>query len=62
MPSIISISGHRCNSLLVPAHQHQLIPDMTISTGGELQTNTHAIYFSIQVNMVNHDRSWHAEY
>ena len=52
----------RCDSLLVPVYQHQSVPDLTISTGGELQTNTHAIYFSIQVNMVNHNRSEHAEY
>ena len=51
-----------CDSLLVPAYQHQLVADMTISTGGELQTNTHAVYFSIQVSMVNHNRSEHAEY
>ena len=52
----------RCDSLLVPAYQHQSAPDMMISTGGELQTNTNAIYFNIQVNMVNHNRSEHAEY
>ena len=52
----------RCNSLLVPAYQHQSVPDMTISTEGELQTNMHAIYFSIQVNMANHNRCEHAGY
>ena len=42
-------------------HHHQLVPNMTKSTGGEAPTNTHGTYYSIKVSVVNINRSGHAE-